>query len=419
MSSEFISSPIPPTNQEPKWTLLATGDFAVELSATCPLSDNEFDQLISADIQSLFTSTDVSIVNLEAPLSAGAPPIPKIGPAIRLDPRSIEILSKLKVRIATLANNHAMDFDSAGLIKTIAACQAASILTPGAGSSLTDAFKPARLSIGKVRLSIFSFCESEFGIATESSSGTAPVSHSRAIAAIEEEKSDAHVIIVAAHGGVEHSPISPIQRARQLRSFIDHGANCVIGNHPHVPQAWEFYNSGLIFHSLGNFLFRLNCGPDLRATWNLLARLHFCGRQIIGFEAIPVSASCVGQITFSRNAQEQIEYLQRLSHFLADPKCSEELWNATAIYLWKQRYRRLLAMANGSVSGRLRLFLRRLRSGQPSISSSQWRNLLWQNLFRAESHRWTIESAKAALLQPLSPDVANQIADLFGIAGLS
>ena len=36
---------------------------------------------------------------------------------------------------------------------------------------------------------------------------------------------------------------------------IDAGAVLVVGHHPHVIQAMETYRSGLIFYSLGNFIF--------------------------------------------------------------------------------------------------------------------------------------------------------------------
>ena len=49
---------------------------------------------------------------------------------------------------------------------------------------------------------------------------------------------------------------------------IDAGANLVIGHHPHVPQGLEAYGYGLIFYSLGNFVFGGNLHPS---TFDALA----------------------------------------------------------------------------------------------------------------------------------------------------
>ena len=42
---------------------------------------------------------------------------------------------------------------------------------------------------------------------------------------------------------------------RFARAAVDAGAACIIGHHPHCIQGLERYNGGLIFYSLGNFVF--------------------------------------------------------------------------------------------------------------------------------------------------------------------
>ncbi|HWB54829.1 MAG TPA: CapA family protein [Tepidisphaeraceae bacterium] len=413
MTFEFISSPKSDSGAKADWTALATGDFGVEVATANPLGDRQFEQLISPEVRSVFASSEISLVNLEAPLSGGVSAIAKVGPAIALDPRSIDLLSNLGVKVATLANNHGMDFGPTGLESTIHACNKARIETTGGGRNRDQAMKSVRLTTNNFRVSILSFCEAEFGIACEDSAGTAGISEPQALAAVMAEREQSDVLIVAAHGGVEFSPLSPIQRARQLRSFIDAGADCVIGNHPHVPQAWEFYRSGLIFHSLGNFLFRLNSGTNPMARWSLMPRIHFRGKQILGFEAIAVALDSAGCVKPSEGYHAQIAHLKRLSQLLSDWKNAEQLWLSAAMYLWDHRYRGLMSLAQGSITGRVRSFLRRLRSGERGGNEAAWRKMLLLNLLRAESHRWTIESAQMALLDPPSLQNAGELADLF------
>jgi poly-gamma-glutamate synthesis protein (capsule biosynthesis protein) len=61
--------------------------------------------------------------------------------------------------------------------------------------------------------------------------------------------------IVMIHGGFEwHTEPSRAQVAL-YRSFVDAGADLVLGHHSHVVQGLEAYNGGLIAYSLGNFVF--------------------------------------------------------------------------------------------------------------------------------------------------------------------
>ena len=74
------------------------------------------------------------------------------------------------------------------------------------------------------------------------------------------------VVIVSFHGGAEGSSAKRTPRGREiflgenrgdLRSFartvIDAGADLVIGHGPHVPRGVEVYNGRLVAYSLGNF----------------------------------------------------------------------------------------------------------------------------------------------------------------------
>ncbi len=48
----------------------------------------------------------------------------------------------------------------------------------------------------------------------------------------------------------------PNTRQMQIAHMsIDAGASLVLGHHPHVLQPVEVYNGGIIFYSLGNFVF--------------------------------------------------------------------------------------------------------------------------------------------------------------------
>jgi len=62
-------------------------------------------------------------------------------------------------------------------------------------------------------------------------------------------------VVVSAHWGDEYEPLSNGSQQKLARSFVDSGADVVIGHHPHVIQEVEIYKNKPIFYSLGNFIF--------------------------------------------------------------------------------------------------------------------------------------------------------------------
>lgn len=63
------------------------------------------------------------------------------------------------------------------------------------------------------------------------------------------------VLVIMPHWGYEWVIYPPIGVVLEARSFIDAGADLILGSHPHVHQAVEIYKNKIIAYSLGNFLF--------------------------------------------------------------------------------------------------------------------------------------------------------------------
>ncbi|HEU4830938.1 MAG TPA: CapA family protein [Candidatus Saccharimonadales bacterium] len=73
--------------------------------------------------------------------------------------------------------------------------------------------------------------------------------------AIMEEYSKYMPVIAFPHMGVEYQPAPDQLKTSVYRSMIDHGADMVIGDHPHWIQNSESYKGHLIVYSMGNFIF--------------------------------------------------------------------------------------------------------------------------------------------------------------------
>jgi hypothetical protein len=72
---------------------------------------------------------------------------------------------------------------------------------------------------------------------------------------IQKWKPSIDYLIVSPHWGREYIDYPSVQLRRKARSWIDAGADLVIGHHPHIIQGKENYKEKLIYYSLGNFIF--------------------------------------------------------------------------------------------------------------------------------------------------------------------
>src|SRR5499425_1771937 len=104
-----------------------------------------------AEVKPLFSGADLVVVNLECPFTTRGEPIPK-NFNFRARPATVQVLVDAGVRVASLANNHMMDYGPDGVVDTIATLDAAGIAHFGAGSTLAEARKPAIVEVRGLRI---------------------------------------------------------------------------------------------------------------------------------------------------------------------------------------------------------------------------------------------------------------------------
>ena len=194
---------------------------------------------------------DLKAFNLEGAFSELRRPLFKAGSHILLEPKYFRPVAEC-FNVATLANNHVMDFGAEGLRTTIKECKETGILTVGAGLNIREAFSP----LDTANCRIISVAEREFGAAGKDKAGVATVDRPLEIhSVIKQGRQAGKFVVVVAHGGTELIPIPPPYLRQRYKLWIEYGADLVIGNHPHVVQGFQSYKSKVICYSLGNFVF--------------------------------------------------------------------------------------------------------------------------------------------------------------------
>ena len=213
-------------------------------------------------IRDLLKPADLVVVNHEGPITNRTHPEDKLDTGrkrywYRAAPNSVEALLDVGVRVASLANNHVLDFGVGGLEDTIDALDAAGIAHCGAGPTRAAARKPALIEVGGLRLGFLSFMQhykiyvTEDAYATRTRPGPQRLNLERARADLAKLEDQVDLRIALVHWGRNYRKVNPRQH-RLGAALCDAGADIVIGHHPHVPQRIRVIEGRPVCFSLGN-----------------------------------------------------------------------------------------------------------------------------------------------------------------------
>lgn len=300
-----------------------------------------------------------------------------------------------------------MDFGAAGLARSIHEIASfESIAHCGAGRDLDEARKPYVLEEQGVKLGVISRCERQFGVATASGAGTA-VLDSSVYEDISRLKRQVDHVVLVVHGGAEMIPWPSPTRRADWKTYIDAGATAVVGNHSHVPSAWEFYNKGVIFYGLGNFC----VDPDKwdwhpQGLWSLVPEFYF---SRAGFELnldTRIIESDAGALKIrSSNKTELGEHLaiiQAANRCLNDPQLLNAVWQDASMLTYKKHFSSWVGVTGRAILRAFRTFLGKLfiaTTHDPTELRRLWQaqELMRYHLFACPAHHDVISTALGVL----------------------
>lgn len=202
---------------------------------------------------------------------------------------SASVLADAGFDVLSLANNHAMDYQGQGLLQTIEELTKYNLIHVGAGRNSREAAS-ARIVVTKgMRIGFLAY---SMIVPSQSAAGSSVAginAHGKGFsksmaAAIQQLRAKTDIVVVSYHWGEEGNH-TPLQYQREVaRQAVDAGAHVVVGHHPHRIQGIEFRKDGVIFYSLGNFLF-----PG-RSTLveSFVGRVEFSGARIASVRILPV-----------------------------------------------------------------------------------------------------------------------------------
>lgn len=236
-------------------------------------------------LRSEFQKADLVVANLEGPITDN-PSVSETSVEGSRDnyvftfpPETAALLKEENIGLVNIGNNHILNFKEDGVRATKEYLEAAGV--ESFGSPLAG---DARYSIREVNGTKIAFINyNEFVWQGKE----------KAFEDITAVQGQADFVIVYTHWGKEYVGATPEMRSLG-RTFVDLGADLVIGSHPHVVQAAEEYRGKWIYYSLGNLIFDQYFRPETQS--GLVVRAVFDPEtRNIAVTGLPVQLKTNGQ----------------------------------------------------------------------------------------------------------------------------
>ena len=251
-----------------------------------PHPDKNEHFFIAGDARALFgdaldviKSADRFIINLECALSDRGEPIPKCGPNIRRDPRSVNGLVAAGVTDVMLANNHLFDYGTEAYRDTLKVLEDAGLPYTGVGENDQDSRKIYYIDLGDgKKLGIVNVTEHEYTYALPDRCGCNPYDPYLTMEDIREAKKNADYVTVIYHGGKEYCHYPSPRVYRMTHEMVHNGADVVLLQHSHCIGTYEEYQGAHIVYGQGNLHFiSRNGNPYPIWLTSLLVEVDYVG----------------------------------------------------------------------------------------------------------------------------------------------
>jgi gamma-polyglutamate biosynthesis protein CapA len=194
-----------------------------------------------------FWGTDLKIVNLEGPISS-VPREPDYNHSLvfNFPPKTIDVLKWMHLNAVSLANNHTLNNGQKGLSYTVDLLKKNDIAPIGQDARV-DADSIKEFSGNGIKASIITIDTLNTDLDLN---------------LIKTEKKKGNKVVIYPHWGNEYEQTHSQAQENLAESWIDAGADLIIGSHPHVVQDIEIYKNVPIVYSLGNLLFDQYFSPE-------------------------------------------------------------------------------------------------------------------------------------------------------------
>jgi len=222
--------------------LLFTGDILLSREVEVELQHRKVSPW--TNFTGLFRDADWVGGNFEGALGTGSRCIVKNSPCFATPESSVQLLKQAGFHGVTIENNHAGDLGRAGREHTRTLFQQAGLMTLDFDNS------PQLLRLGQTTIAFLAITTIPAADGRVQQVPSADVAEKLGLA-----RQQANVVVVSIHWGAEFLRIPDSSQQTQARWLVEHGADLIVGHHPHVIQSPECVEGKPVFFSLGNHVF--------------------------------------------------------------------------------------------------------------------------------------------------------------------
>jgi len=241
-------------------------------------------------VEPVFSQADIAVVNLETAVTSRGTPAPKEY-TFRAPASIFDALRAGGVDVASMANNHGMDYGEAGLRDSLAAARRHDFPVIGIGLDGARAYAPYRTKINGQRVAILGatqVLDDHLISAWTAGPGKPGLASAKEVPRLLQEvrkaRRTADTVVVYLHWGVELEECPTTDQRTLARQLVGAGADIVVGGHAHRLLGTGRMGKALVSYGLGNFIWY---GTSELSTQTGVLLVTATGRRIDGYRWEP------------------------------------------------------------------------------------------------------------------------------------
>jgi Bacterial capsule synthesis protein PGA_cap len=243
-----------------------------------------------APIKPVLDRADLSVVNLETSVTSGGSQVAKQF-AFRAPASAFRALRSGGVDVVSMANNHGMDFGTAGLRDSLAAARRYRFPVIGIGLTAKQAYSPYRATVNGRRIAVIAATQvlddeliSSWTAGPHKPGLASAKDVPRLLQEVRAARRTADTVVVFLHWGVELAECPSTDQRALAKRLVAAGADVVVGGHSHRVEGAGHMGHALVDYGLGNFVWY---GSSELSTQTGVLLVTMDGRRVIGYRWVP------------------------------------------------------------------------------------------------------------------------------------
>ena len=209
------------------YDILIGGDFCPSVECVESLQRHGANWVFN-DVVQLIQSSRLFVANLEGPVTNKIQRAPKDGGHLKTDPNVMALLRDIGFDGFGLANNHSMDYGSAGLEDTLRAIEEHGMFHFGTRSTIHEKRSARFVNVDGKVVGLYAVAEKEFNSPGRAAMGVNILDPVLDAGVLKNAKKDADHVVVLYHGGLEYYPLPTPRQQQTCKFLVDCGADVVV-----------------------------------------------------------------------------------------------------------------------------------------------------------------------------------------------